>query len=84
MGKFFSDKIIPSKFDKCPVFHLNPKFPPQYLTDLHHYVKSFGMYNHLGARSQLPHNKLNVSIFNCFFNPYFNTRIVSFLLYLEE
>ena len=62
-GSVFVDRKIPEKFDHPVNFIENPVFPRNYYVELHHSVFSHGTYNHLGARINLSHSKINVDKF---------------------
>ena len=61
-GLIFVDKHLPDNTLFSP-FNANQDFPPEHFSNLHNHIKSFNVYNHLGARVKLPHSKINVSKF---------------------
>ena len=79
-GLIFVDKLLPENPDFL-LCKSNKDFPPEYFTNLYNHIKSFNVFNHLGARVTLSHNKINVSKFRDYLPIDYDDLVV--LQYLE-
>ena len=79
-GLIFVDKHLPDNTLFSP-FNANQDFPPEHFSNLHTHIKSFNVYNHLGARVKLPHSKINISKFREYLPTNHNDLVV--LQYLD-
>ena len=78
-GLTFTDRLLPpSKFS----FTENKTFPMSYFTNLHLAVKSYKVFNYMGARIPLEHNNINVKNFRHYLTK-FNYPHIHLLQFVE-